>query len=270
MPRLALPAVLLALLTAVAFAAPPANATHNNQGTVKVHDDEVEDPAMQNVPHVSCDFWIEGFKLGDDSGWIEFFTWPPTGDMTAIAPTGASLEWEADDGNASGEFHFLQGPFQLPAGHYRVEVYTDDGHPGGDGGHFAKAKMFWVEDCENPPENPPPCPPDVTARALDDGSVLVQWGIASGEGYLVYRAEGDGDFELVSIEMGTTNTDFLDVNVTGGVTYRYTVTTFEDDVSSGPCAEVEVTTIPFFPGLVVGALALAGSVGAYVWLRRKA
>lgn len=272
MRRFVLPVTMLALLTAVAFASAPAAGTHNNQGTVKVHDNEDENPDQRNVPHVSCDFWIEGFMLGDDSGWIVFYSWPPTGDKSEVTPTGADLTWEADAGDASGEFHFLQGPFQLPPGHYRVEVYTDDGHPGSDSGHFAKTKTFWVEPCDVPVVHPP-CPPglEVTARSNDGrADNFLEWeAVVGASGYNVYRAVDGGDFEYqVTIDTYTSYVDDHGIEV--GVTYEYYVTAVVNGVESENCEIVEVTAIPFFPTLVIGAVAIAGSVGAYVMLRRKA
>lgn len=261
-----------ALLLAVSIAAVPALATHNNQGTVKVHDDESEDPAVRNVPHVSCDFWIEGFKLGDDSGWIRFFGWPPTGDKSEVTPTGAGLNWEADEGDASGEYHFLNGPYQLPAGHYRVEIYTHDGHPGSDAGHFAKAKVFWVEPCDAPVVNPP-CPVIVDVQATsEDGeaTVTLDWSaVADADAYVVYRAVDGEDFEQVGETAGDV-TMFTDTTVEAGVTYEYYVTVVVDGIESENCAVVEASAIPFFPSLLVGALAVFGSVGAYFWIRRSA
>ena len=270
MRRLALLTTLLALLTAVSLASAPAGATHNNQGTVKVHDNADEDPDVRNVPHVECDFWVEGFMMGDDSGWLQFYSWPPTGNKSLVTPTGADLTWEAAHGNASGEYHFLQGPFELPSGHYRVEVYTDDGHPGRDGGHFAKSKTFWVE-CEGPAN--PPCPPglQVTARSTDGrADNFLEWEpVANATGYNVYRAVDGGDFEYqVTIDTYTSYVDDHDIEV--GVTYEYYVTAVVGGVESENCEVVEVTAIPLFPTLAIGALALAGSVGAYAMLRRKA
>lgn len=248
--------LVIAALCVVAL--PGATATHNNKGTVKVHDELDADPDRRNEPHVSCDFWIEGFKMGDDSGWLEFFDWPPTGDKSAVTPGGDDLNWTAGSGDAEDGWGFLKGPYSLPPGHYRVEAYTTDGHPGGTG-HFAKAKMFWVDECEE--RNDVPCPPNVTAVAGEDG-ILVSWdAVENASGYVVYRDGGT----LTE----TTGTSHLDEDVEAGVTYTYRVTAVVGGVESTGCPAVEATAIPFF-GPVVGGLALAGLVGAFVTLRRKA
>lgn len=262
----------LALVTIVAFAAVPAVATHNNRGTVKVHDDEEESPDVRNVPHVSCDFWVEGFMLGDDSGWIVFFSWPPTGNKTEVTPTGDDLDWSADLGNSSGEYHFINGPYQLPEGHYRVEVYTDDGHPGSDSGHFAKSKTFWVDPCEG--GSNPPCPEglQVTARSSNGtADNFLEWeAVENATGYNVYRAVDGGDFEY-QVTIDAPYTSYVDDHgIVPGTTYEYYVTALVGGVESENCESVQVTAVPFFGGVVLGALAVVGGVGAYVWLRRKA
>lgn len=261
--------LVLALALGLAALALPAGATHNDQGTLKVHDNEEENPDVRNVPHVSCDFWIEGFLLGDDSGWIRFAAWPPTGEMNEVTPTGDDLDWEADAGNASGEFHFLSGPYQLPTGHYRVEIYTDDGHPGGDSGHFAKSKTFWVEPCDQPPMNPP-CPVIVSVQATtQEGApvITLDWEpVANASSYVVYRALEGEDFEMLASTMDTTYTDTA---VEVGVTYEYYVTAVIGEVESVGCEIVQATAVPFFGGMALGAIALVGAIAAYVVLRRR-
>ncbi|HUR70229.1 MAG TPA: hypothetical protein VM370_13375 [Candidatus Thermoplasmatota archaeon] len=179
-------ACLIALLLVGSLAAfgTAAAAKDDNRGTIKVHDDETADPEVRNEPHVSCDFWIEGFNMKDPDGYLVFYSWPPTGDKSEVTPTGDGLDWTGT-ADGDGEYDFLNGAYQLPAGHYRVEAYTNDGHPGGDGSHFAKAKMFWVDPCEtecqedcnpctvdcNPCTEdctPPPCSEDVPADECEE------------------------------------------------------------------------------------------------------
>lgn len=263
------PLLVLALAIGLAVLAVPAEATHNNRGTIKVHDNETENPDVRNVPHVSCDFWIEGFFLGDDSGWLAFFAWPPTGDMSSVTPTGDGLDWSADAGNVSGEFHFLSGPFHLPPGHYRVDVFTDDGHPGSDEGQFAKSKTFWVDPCDQPDANPP-CPAivGVTATTQDGAPIItLTWSaVANASSYVVYRAVEGAEFEMLDV---TTDTTFTDAEVEVGVTYEYYVTAVVGDLESEQCEIVEATAVPFFGGMTLGALALVGALAAYVVLRRR-
>ncbi|HVM45865.1 MAG TPA: hypothetical protein VM582_08020 [Candidatus Thermoplasmatota archaeon] len=171
------PRLVLTLIAASLLAAAPTAVAQNddNRGTVKVHDSPVEDPDQRNVPHVTCDFYVEGFNMKDPTGTIVFYSWPPTGDKSEVTPTGDTLVWTGTP-DGDGEYDFLKGPYFLPAGHYRVEVYTDDGHPGHE--HFAKAKMFWVDPCgdEEPVcvedcDVPPDCPEDMPFEECEETEI---------------------------------------------------------------------------------------------------
>lgn len=123
---------------------PPQGAQDTNRGTVKVHDDRVARPETRNEPHVSCGFWVQGENLADDSGVVRFYHWPSTGRQEEVSAQGASPRWH--DATRERAFAFVNGPYYLPAGHYRVEVESFDGHPGSTS-HFAKTKTFWVDEC---------------------------------------------------------------------------------------------------------------------------
>lgn len=149
---------------AVLVAAPMALAAPkgaNNAGTIKVHDDATASPETRNEPHVSCDFWIEGFNMQDASGVLVFQAWPPTGHKQEVTPTGAGLDWTAESGNAHGNYHFLNGAYQLPAGHYKVTAQNENGTK-------TKSKVFWVEPCE---QTPPPCASDCTPPPCTENCV---------------------------------------------------------------------------------------------------
>lgn len=162
----------LMLVTAVALAMPTAVAQgeDDNRGTLKVHDNATADPEERNEPHVTCDFWIQGFNMKDPSGWLVFIAWPPTGNKTNAVPTGDTLNWTGTP-DGDGEYDFTKGPYFLDPGHYRVEAYTDDGHPGHE--HFAKDKLFWVDECVVIPFFP-----GFTALALGSLGALAAVGIA--------------------------------------------------------------------------------------------
>jgi len=145
--RRLLPAVLATLMMLVAVSA-TAVAHGGNHGTLKVHDDAIVEPETKNEPHVSCDFWMEGFNMHDSGGELVFYGWPPTdATKSVIVPTGDDLVWTGTLEDDEDGYHFLKGPYQLPAGHYRVEAFSNDGHPG-DHDHFSKTKTFWVDECE--------------------------------------------------------------------------------------------------------------------------
>ena len=143
---LRIPTLLLGLLivTGLAFAAPAAAHGAGNHGTIKVHDEADVDPDQRNQPHVACDFYVEGFAMSDATGEIVFYGIPPTseGKTEVLRAT-----WTANLTNEHGDSYFVAGPFRLEAGHYRVEVFVEAGHPGNEG-HFSKSKVFWVEECE--------------------------------------------------------------------------------------------------------------------------
>lgn len=153
--------LMIALATTLAFTGTAWAAKDDNRGTIKIHDGATADPDERNEPHVSCDFYVQGFNMKDAQGHLEFFSWPPTGDKSGITPSGDTLTWTGT-ADGDGEWNFQKGAYFLPEGHYRLEAYTDDGHPGNES-HFAKAKMFWVDPCdeggctENCTPPPPPC-----------------------------------------------------------------------------------------------------------------
>jgi len=155
--------IALSLVVAVSLTGTALAVSDNNRGTVKIHDGPDADPDERNEPHVSCDFYVQGFNFHDGSGRLAFQVWPPTSNPADVTPTGDDLEWTGTD-DGDGEFNFEKGAYYLPEGHYRLEVYTYDDHPGHEGGHFAKAKMFWVDPCE---EEQPPCVDD-EATEVDD------------------------------------------------------------------------------------------------------
>ena len=154
--------IVAAFCVVLAFSA-TASAADNNRGTIKIHDGPVADPEERNQPHVSCDFYVQGFNMHDPTGYLKFIAWPPTGDKDVVVPTGDTLSWTGTP-DGDGEWDFLKGAYFLPEGHYRLEAYTFDDHPGHNEGHFAKAKMFWVDPCE---EEHPPCVDDNSTPADD-------------------------------------------------------------------------------------------------------
>ncbi len=153
-----LPALLVIL--ALAFAMPGAvakmengNGNDNNQGTVKVHDNETADPDEKNEPKVTCDFWIEGFNMAGKDGHIDIYDKA----LDKDAPPVLHQDYMGFAETEGDGYHFLEGPFTLPVGHYRVEVSLQQGHPGNEA-QFAKTKTFKVEegDCEEIPFFPSP------------------------------------------------------------------------------------------------------------------
>jgi hypothetical protein len=279
--------------------------SQGNTGTIKVHDGPTADPETRNEPHVSGDFYIEGFNMAADSGGLFFFSWPPTGNRELVRET----TWEADDGEPA--FHFLAGPFELPCGHYRVAASNGPAEPEDFPGGM-KHKAFWVDDCAEPeppecgepgappcPEEPecgepgaPPCPEEpecgepgappcpgpepemvcptgLLAIANGDGSVRLTWTEAPGsDGTNVYRADGDGDFVYVTTTAAGSD-EYLDTTTVAGASYAYMVTGLYGNEESVGCALVEVTAIPDLPTALGAGLAMGGSLVAFALLARR-
>jgi len=277
--------VLLASLAS--FALPVAAAGNGNMGTIKVHDEMEADPDTRNEPHVDCqDFWVEGFNMAVDSGSLDIWSWPPTGNKTLVLDE----DWEADDGEP--ESHFLAGPFTLGPGHYRVEVQDRDNH--------TKNKMFWVEPCVEEPcegddcnpcpgghddddcnpcpgghadddecEEPPAleCPSRLKLEALSDGSIMLSWKPAKdSDATNIYRAVGGADFVYLTTVDGD---EYLDNSTTPGVTYSYTVTGLYGDQESTDCPIATTTAIPNFPTAIASGLAVGLAALGYAFASRR-
>lgn len=140
-PRSLAVAALLGLLAAArsahSGATPRAHAAGGNSGDIKISDTTLPAHGRQgNEPHVGCQFYVLGFNFAASSGVVTVRSWPPTGDGTVVltAPyTGSATD--------SGTEQFTNGPYTLPAGHYKVDV-TDN-----KGAEIAKHKVFWIDGC---------------------------------------------------------------------------------------------------------------------------
>lgn len=112
------------------------------------------------------------------------------------------------------------------------------------------------------------CPEVIAAFSLGTGDIRLAWSEVEGaEEYRVYRAiEGSDDFALVE----TATFRAADDDTTEmGTTYEYRVTAVVDGVESSGCGTATVTAVPFFGSAMLGAAALLGTVGAFVFLRRR-
>jgi hypothetical protein len=164
-----------ALFTAAATALPAAadspgnngNASHGNSssrdtghnppgnnGTVFIHD-VADDHSPHNVPHVSCNFWVDLFNFDNSqSVTVSFAGQAPTGKGTALGgETTTTLE--ADD--ASGAGNDWDGELAFTADQLGV---SNLGAPAHEGYHVKmtvvtnqpgdhKYKVFWIQPCES-------------------------------------------------------------------------------------------------------------------------
>jgi hypothetical protein len=147
-------ATVLAAAAILLLLAMPGAATPSNNGTVKVHNfADLGD--VSNDPQPGCAFYVEGFGMEATSGTLTIDQQPPTGTANVVSTTWASND-AANDGFA--DHHFLNGPFNLPAGHYKLFV-SDTQHD--------KQKVFTVE-CTPPCEED--CPTSTTTTTSETNS----------------------------------------------------------------------------------------------------
>lgn len=112
-------------------------------------------------------------------------------------------------------------------------------------------------------------PADVTAIPQSDGSIKVNWtAVENASQYNVYRAEGGGDFSLLTTTDGNT-TMHTDQTTEVGKTYHYRVTAIVDQQETQHCDTASATAIPVFPTIVAGALAASVGIAAYATMGRR-
>lgn len=122
----------------------------------------------------------------------------------------------------------------------------------------------------------PKCPRYLTVEASGDGNHL-SW--EAGEGTTrIYRSTGevdgpvqnyreqDGWFQIGETDEGVT--EFVDKNVTDGVTYSYLVNAY-NGIESFNCEPVSVTAVPFLGGPLGVAAAAAAAMGGFVLFARR-
>ena len=127
-----------------------------NNGTVFIHD-VAGDQSPHNVPHVSCNFYVDffGFDAGQ-SVTVSFAGQAPTGPGTALGGTWTGVV-STDDASGAGndfddELAFTADQLGVsslgaPAHQgYHVKMTVATNEPGGK-----KSKVFWIEPCTTPP-----------------------------------------------------------------------------------------------------------------------
>lgn len=110
-------------------------------------------------------------------------------------------------------------------------------------------------------------PTGLTCIANPSGVQLDWNNVAQATGYNVYRRTGEsGDFVLLA---STTASEHLDGTAAVGQSYQYRVTSTSSTGESAPSDICTVASVPELPTILAGALAVAGSVGALAWWRRR-
>ena len=164
-----------------------------NNGTVKV-DDAPFDDHPNNEPHVGCVFQSDlyGYDEGDLNADVTFEGHPPTGGGVLLTDSvfigedsagggtdlDASATYDLSEALADIEPHAVQGH------HVRLTINAE-----GSQGADVKHKVFWVDDCVTPPEEPSeepsPEPSDVPTEEPSDvgvGGIEVPTRIDTGAG----------------------------------------------------------------------------------------
>jgi hypothetical protein len=129
-----------------------------NNGTVKV-DEAPFDDHPNNEPHVGCVFQSDlyGYDEGDLNADVTFEGHPPTGGGVLLTDSvfigedsagggtdlDASATYDLSEALADIEAHPMQGH------HVRLTINAE-----GSQGADVKHKVFWVEECVTPPEEP--------------------------------------------------------------------------------------------------------------------
>lgn len=209
---------------------------HGKHGTIKILDHPDQDPPKHNNPHVSCEFWIAGFGMKGDEGLIRVYVWPPTGDKELVLED----EWESDEMVLRKGNDFLNGPYELPVGHYKVFVSQDherttmqEMEHGEGKGKYVKHKVFWVDPCVE-------CPTNLEATLGDDGRVLIRWDNPDdATGSRIYRSTNGMDPILLS-QTAAGVESYVDETTMAGATYTYTVASLFGDEESLDCDSVRV------------------------------
>jgi hypothetical protein len=148
-----------------AFADPP-----GNNGTIKI-DKVAFDDHPNNEPHVGCTFQVDfyGFDKGNLSANVTFRSHPPTGPVKVLLSDTVFIG--EDDKSGGGSQAGLDASRTYTLSFPGLEPHPKQGfhvkltiNAEGSKGADTKHKVFWVEECEQPPKptaphtSPPPKP----------------------------------------------------------------------------------------------------------------
>ncbi|MCA1813395.1 MAG: hypothetical protein LC624_05530 [Halobacteriales archaeon] len=114
------------------------------------------------------------------------------------------------------------------------------------------------------------CIDTLTATANADGSITLAWtSLPNVTGYQVIVGVG-GSFTPLTPQVPPSATTFTYTGSTPGTTSTFAVVAMNSGTGQqvGNYCQVEVTSVPFFPGVLGLALAGLGGVACYALLRR--
>lgn len=261
--------IVFSVLLLASFALPASAHAVGTTGSLTIHD--VEDgPASTQV--ADCTFWVRGKGFEVSEGVLDIrhnMGRAGSESILTVEFTGTA--------DGAGGYDFEVGPISIPDGDYvsgqRVyaQVVVDDApNEFGDPTAYVHGDTVRVY-CG---EKYIPCIDDLSAVALEDGSIRLDWSAPpNATHYFVARTDGtqlpngQTDWETLA---NVTATSYVDTTAEPGVAYGYEIISSDGALAmSGSCPVAHVTAVPFFGGAVGAALALAGSVGAVAWLRRR-
>lgn len=114
----------------------------------------------------------------------------------------------------------------------------------------------------------PPCPRDLRARAMGDGTIVLSWSSAGGATPLVlFRAEGQGVFGPLARLDGDASS-YRDEDVRSGTTYRYSLA--PEGLDPAACGDVSASSIPYRSGILTALLVSVVGLAGYVAVRARA
>ncbi|HVM45297.1 MAG TPA: hypothetical protein VM582_05125 [Candidatus Thermoplasmatota archaeon] len=262
------PPALLALCLLVGLPLATAQTAWEDNGTLTLHD---EPDGPETIDVADCVFWVRGQDVVVASGTVDIYHDMGRGGATRLL----SVPFEGTP-SGDGRYDFIVGPLEVDStGHtngmriYAEVVIEPRPTPESDPARGVQGAYGRVH-CG---ATYIPCIADLTATALDEGDVRLEWtASANATIYYVYRSDGvEGpDGRLSWVDVGnTTGTSFVDATAEAGETYVYDVTASDGRLANAEACElVQVTAVPFFGAPLLAALALVGGVGAFAWMRR--
>ena len=103
---------------------------------------------------------------------------------------------------------------------------------------FASSATSAVYDYDDDIVWPPDTPKQLVSQAVSGSSVYISWKKANNaNGYLLWCAGPDGQWQLIAILRGQGTTHFLDTNLTPGAMYSYRVQAYNDAGNSKSLSE---------------------------------
>ena len=141
--------------TSASSSSQPSSTGHNppgNNGTVFIHD-VANDHSPHNVPHVSCNFWVDFFNFDTSQPvTVSFAGQAPTGKDTALGGTttttleadvaaGAGNDWDGELAFTGDQLGVSNLGAPAHQG-YHVKMTVTTNEPGDH-----KYKVFWIQPC---------------------------------------------------------------------------------------------------------------------------